>query len=85
MKTLRIVVADDYAVFRAGLTILINAQSDMHVVGEAPTAQDVMARVKTLQPDVVLIDVSMLVRCGARHHAPHPDVSKHQSACLDGV
>lgn len=66
MKNLRVVVADEQAIFRAGLTILINAQPDMHVVGEAPTAQDAIAQVETLQPDVVLMEASLAQGSGVQ-------------------
>jgi DNA-binding NarL/FixJ family response regulator len=59
MKKLRIFLADDHAVFREGLTMLINAQPDLEVVGEAGNGQEVIQKVKHLQPDVVIMDVSM--------------------------
>jgi DNA-binding NarL/FixJ family response regulator len=59
MKKLRIFLADDHAVFRQGLTMLINAQPDMEVVGEACDGQEVIQQAPPLQPDVVVMDVSM--------------------------
>lgn len=61
MKKLRIVIADDHPVFREGLTLLINAQPDMEVVGVAGNGQEVIGKADHLQPDVVLMDVSMPV------------------------
>jgi DNA-binding NarL/FixJ family response regulator len=59
MTKLRIVVADDHAVVRDGLKMAINAQADMQVVGEAGTGKAAVQQVQTLQPDVIVMDVSM--------------------------
>jgi DNA-binding NarL/FixJ family response regulator len=66
MKKLRIFLADDHAVFRQGLTMLINAQPDMEVVGEARDGQEVIQQAPPLQPDVVIMDVSMPTVDGAQ-------------------
>lgn len=52
-------IADDHAVLRAGLKLLINGQSDMEVVGEAADGPATVSRVQTNAPDVVLLDLSM--------------------------
>jgi two-component system response regulator NreC len=54
---IRIVVVDDHAVVRSGLRLLLEAESDMEVVGEAGNARDAIFEVRTAQPDVVLLDV----------------------------
>lgn len=56
---IRILLADDHAIFRAGLRALLDAQPDMHVVGEAGDGAQALAKVRDLQPDVVLLDISM--------------------------
>ena len=56
---IRILLADDHAVLRAGLRSLLNAEPDMIVVGEAENGQQAIAMVQALQPDVVLMDVTM--------------------------
>ena len=56
---IRILVADDHAILRSGLRMLINTQSDMEVVGEAVDGEDAIRRVGELDPDIVLLDLSM--------------------------
>jgi len=56
---LRIFLADDHAVVREGLKSLVNAQPDMEVVGEAGDGRATWQRAKQLQPDVVVMDISM--------------------------
>jgi DNA-binding NarL/FixJ family response regulator len=59
MTKLRIFLADDHAVVRAGLKALINAREDMEVVGEAEDGRAACREAEGLQPDVAIIDVSM--------------------------
>jgi DNA-binding NarL/FixJ family response regulator len=59
MKTLRIMLADDHAVVREGLRALINAQPGMEVVGEAADGVAAVEAVAALDPDVVVLDVSL--------------------------
>ncbi len=56
---IRVLLADDHAVLRAGLRMLIEAQSDMIVVGEAGDGLEALAQVEKLAPDVLLLDLSM--------------------------
>lgn len=56
---LRIVLVDDHEVVRFGLKALLDAQSDMEVVGEAGTAEDGVRRVGYDAPDVVVLDVRL--------------------------
>jgi two-component system, NarL family, response regulator NreC len=58
-KAIRILIADDHPIFRAGLRALLEAQPDMQVVGEAGNGQEAVAKARQLQPDVVLLDISM--------------------------
>jgi DNA-binding NarL/FixJ family response regulator len=59
MNSLRIFLADDHTVMRAGLKSLVNAQADMDVVGEADNGRAALQRARELQPDVIILDVSM--------------------------
>jgi two-component system, NarL family, response regulator NreC len=55
----RILIADDHAMFRAGVRALLESEPLMEVVGEAPTGDDAVDQVRVLKPDVVLMDLSM--------------------------
>ena len=59
MSTLRILLADDHVMMRGGLRSLVNAQADMEVVGEAGDGRAALLKARELQPDVVVMDVSM--------------------------
>lgn len=56
---LRVVLADDHAVVREGLKALINGQPDMSVVGEAADGEAACLTAQALNPDVLVIDLSM--------------------------
>ncbi len=55
----RILIADDHGVLRAGLRALLNAEPDVEVVGEAADGHETLRLVRDLEPDVVLLDLSM--------------------------
>jgi DNA-binding NarL/FixJ family response regulator len=56
---IRVLIADDHAVLRAGLKLLINSQSDMEVVGEAADSPETVKNAEATAPHVVLLDLSM--------------------------
>ena len=56
---LRVLIADDHAILRQGLKLLIDSQPDMQVVGEAADGSRVVELAETLLPDVVVMDISM--------------------------
>ncbi|MFO7320221.1 MAG: FAD-dependent oxidoreductase [Chloroflexota bacterium] len=58
-KPIRVVLADDHAVLRAGLRALLNAEPDIEVVGEAANGAEALKQVETLEPAVVVIDLTM--------------------------
>jgi DNA-binding NarL/FixJ family response regulator len=59
MKKIRVLLADDHAVLRAGLRALLNAQPDIEVVGEAGDGAQAVQLAQTLAPDIALLDISM--------------------------
>jgi DNA-binding NarL/FixJ family response regulator len=58
-STVEVLLADDHAVVREGLKALINSQPDMRVVGEAANGRATFELATRLQPDVVVMDISM--------------------------
>jgi two-component system, NarL family, response regulator NreC len=56
---IRAVVVDDHAVVRSGITLLLDREEDIEVVGDAGNAKDAVFRVRALKPDVILLDVVM--------------------------
>ena len=61
---IRVLVADDQALVRAGFKALLDAREDIEVVGEAADGAEALSLAKTLQPDVVLMDIRMPVLDG---------------------
>jgi DNA-binding NarL/FixJ family response regulator len=59
-----VVVADDQALVRGGFRMMLDAQADLEVVGEADDGESALAAVRDLRPDVVLMDVRMPVLDG---------------------
>jgi two-component system response regulator NreC len=57
--SIRVLIVDDHAVVRAGLKLLLDAEDDIEAVGEAGNARDAVFRMRSLKPDVVLMDVVM--------------------------
>jgi len=77
---IRIVVVDDHAVVRSGLRLLLGAEKDMEVVGDAGNVRDAVFEVRAAKPDVVLLDVTMPGESGIEglpkllHESPEREV-----------
>jgi two-component system response regulator NreC len=59
MKRIRILLADDHAVVRQGFKMILDAEPDMEIVGEAGNGRDAVSLAEELRPDVVIMDVAM--------------------------
>src|SRR6266566_641007 len=59
MDPIRILIADDHPLFRDGLRALLESVPDMQVIGEAATGDEALTQARTLQPDVILMDIKM--------------------------
>jgi DNA-binding NarL/FixJ family response regulator len=58
-QPLRVLVADDHAIVRQGLRLLIDGEPDMVVAGEAADGTSVLEQAQALKPDIVVMDISM--------------------------
>jgi two-component system response regulator NreC len=56
---IRILLADDHTILRAGLRMMLNAQPDMEVIGEAQDGRQAIEETQKLRPDIVLMDITM--------------------------
>ncbi len=78
MKPIRVLLADDHKLVRAGLLLLLNAQADLEVVGEAGNGKEALAQTRERRPDVVVMDLTMPdmngLQATERLKAEHPEV-----------
>ena len=58
-RKIRVMIADDHAILRAGLAMLVNAQADMEVVSEAADGVTAVQAARATRPDVALLDLTM--------------------------
>ncbi len=59
MKRIRIVLADDHAVVRQGFKMILDAQPDMEIVGEAANGREAIELAEQLRPEIIVMDVAM--------------------------
>ncbi|MFZ4655617.1 MAG: response regulator [Caldilineaceae bacterium] len=58
-QSIRVLIADDHAIVRRGLRTLITSQRDMELVGEAVNGAEAVLKARTVQPDIILMDMVM--------------------------
>lgn len=63
--TIKVVLADDHTVVRAGLKAVLGSAKDIHVIGEVGNGRDAIAMVQRMKPDVLVMDLSMEPMDGA--------------------
>ena len=76
--SIRILIADDHAVVRSGLRSLLSGDADLDVIGEATDGTEVMQLAGRLQPDLILLDITMPhesgIRIAKRLKEEHPGI-----------
>lgn len=61
---IKILLADDHTILRQGLRVILEAESDFSIIGEAYDGQDVILQVEALKPDVLVLDLALPVISG---------------------
>lgn len=59
MRTISVLLVDDHTILRAGLKMMLSVQPDIEVTGEASDGRQAIAEAQRLQPDVILMDITM--------------------------
>ncbi len=73
MDAVNILIVDDHTLFRTGIRKMLEAETDMRVVGEATTGREALEQARRLVPDVILMDIHM------------PDPAAGAGQALDGI
>ena len=77
-KPIRLLIADDHAIVRIGLTSLFESESDIEVVGQAVDGEDAVRKADALRPDLLLMDLVMPNLDGSEAtvaiKAAHPEI-----------
>ncbi len=77
LDRLRVMVADDHALFRRGLQMVLEQEEDLELVGEASDGAEAVAKAQELMPDVILMDVRMPKRSGIEATGQIKDLLPH--------
>ena len=80
MSSIRVLIADDHQLFRRGLRQVCELDGRFEVVGEAENGQQAVEMVRSLQPDVVLMDIEMPILNGVR--ATSAIISENPAVCV---
>jgi len=57
--SIKVLLVDDQAMVRAGIHMILEAENDIHVIGEAEDGAKAVAAARKLKPDVILMDIQM--------------------------
>ncbi|MEM8529543.1 MAG: response regulator transcription factor [Chloroflexota bacterium] len=77
-RSIGVVIADDHEVVRRGLSMMIDGESDMFILGTAASGTEVLDVVARTQPDIILLDIQMPdedgITAASKLRAAHPDL-----------
>lgn len=78
MERVKILLADDHTIVRAGVRLLLKGVNDLEVVGEADNGHEALDLVKSLHPDIVILDIAMKslngLEVASRISRDHPEI-----------
>ncbi len=63
-EPIKVIIADDHVLYRAGVKTALSAKKDLKIIGEADNGQHLLTLLKTMQPDVILLDIQMPIMDG---------------------
>ena len=83
---IRILVVDDHTVLRDGIRSILELESDMRVVGEAVSGEEVLKKVEEYRPDFILMDINLPGKNGIEGDVPREkSVSELPCSYIDDV
>ena len=59
MEKMKVLITDDHAIVREGLQAVLSVQPDVEILGEATNGEEAVSKARELQPDIVLMDITM--------------------------
>ncbi len=73
-EPIKVIIADDHVLYRAGVKTALSAKKDLKIIGEADNGQHLLTLLKNIQPDVILLDIQMPIMDGI---AALPEIKKN--------
>ncbi len=73
-EPIKVIIADDHVLYRAGVKTALSTKKDLKIIGEADNGQHLLTLLKSIQPDVILLDIQMPIMDGI---AALPEIKKN--------